>query len=50
MVRLAVLLTGSQPVADDHAHDAFLRVEGRWQRTALVLQFCEVLPQATGPG
>jgi RNA polymerase sigma-70 factor (sigma-E family) len=32
MVRLAVLLTGSQPAAEDLVHDAFLRVHRHWQR------------------
>jgi RNA polymerase sigma factor (sigma-70 family) len=32
MVRLAVLLTGSESVAEDLVHDAFVRVHARWSR------------------
>jgi RNA polymerase sigma factor (sigma-70 family) len=32
MVRLAVLLTGSESLAEDLVHDAFVRVHARWSR------------------
>ena len=32
MVRLAVLLTGSDTLAEDLVHDAFVRVHARWSR------------------
>jgi RNA polymerase sigma factor (sigma-70 family) len=32
MVRLAVLLTGSENLAEDLVHDAFVRVHARWSR------------------
>ena len=32
MVRLAVLLTGSELLAEDLVHDAFVRVHARWAR------------------
>jgi RNA polymerase sigma factor (sigma-70 family) len=32
MVRLAYLLTGSEPLAEDLVHDAFARVYVRWRR------------------
>jgi RNA polymerase sigma factor (sigma-70 family) len=32
MVRLAVLLTGSEVLAEDLVHDAFVRVHARWAR------------------
>jgi RNA polymerase sigma-70 factor (sigma-E family) len=31
MVKLAVLLTGSEASAEDLVHDSFIRVHGRWQ-------------------
>jgi RNA polymerase sigma-70 factor (sigma-E family) len=31
MVRLAIALTGSEALAEDLVHDAFVRVHGRWE-------------------